>query len=1329
MTSKTTPPGGFAGPSGTYSAIQQPAAMSDAGNVALNWREWKSSFDCYIIAAGKENASSREKCALFLHVIGKAGREVFEELDFDDKAKIEYDELVQRFTKHCDPARNVNFERHLFFEMNQGEECFEKFLSTLKLQSKTCEFGTLRNSLILTQIIRGIKDSHMRERLLAKSKLELDEAVSWCRAAESAGRQAEACGSRGAAGGASAPGLAVEQLGRGPRAVRTRGRRGRGGRQLPPPHHYQSGVRVCDKCGRTHSESGMCAARNAVCYRCNRLGHFANYCRIKSLQEVSGNECEEDAELCESLLYSISIDTLNTECEPWFEYINVNKIAIKFKLDSGADASVMSLNAFKEAGFNQKFLKKNNIVLREISKSKLSVVGYFEPELEYNKIKLLQKVYVLDLDCNNLLGLNACINLGLIKRINEVNTYKIDCSIFDGLGCLPSLCKIDIDKSMTPVVCASRKIPIKMRPKLKEELDNMIKLGVIQREDAPTDWVSNIVIVERPDKKIRVCLDPYHLNLAVRRCHFQLPTLDEIASSMSGAVCFSKLDAKKGFWMLKLDENSSKLCTFATPFGRYRFMRMPFGIKSAPEIFHNEMYKIFSMPGVEVYCDDILVWGNSKTQHDERLEEVMRRAQKQGVKFNKEKCKFGVPEINYLGHIFNRDGMRPDEKRVSAIINITKPADRKDLERFLGLTNYLSRFIPNYAQVVEPLRILLKKDNTFIWCHTQNRAFEELKRCISSAPVLRYYSPREPVTLSVDASGRGLGACLLQSGRPVAYAARTLTPNETRWAQIEKELLAIVFGCMRFHQFVYGHSQVTVESDHKPLEIIFKKALNETPARLQRLLLKLQAYSLNIVYKPGKMMHIADALSRAATEQGTSDDVCKDVTVHVNAVYESLDASPECLERIKLETVKDEVLTAVIDCYQKGWASNKINITEAVRPFWSMRQELHVINGILFRNEKIVIPTSLRNDMLLRIHEGHLGIEKCKRRARAVMWWPSMGAQVEQAVRRCGVCQRHRAAQPRQPLSPHAAPQRPWQVLAADLFEFKGSHYLLVVDYYSKFVEVAYLANIQSGSVIKLLKNIFARFGIPTKLVTDNGTQFSSAEFKVFSESWEFHHVTSSPLYPRSNGLAERNVQTIKKLFTKASEDGKDWQLAILNFRNTPISGELYSPAQLLMGRSLNTRLPAAGHTLDPRPVDPAELQASRVHRVARMKDNYDRATRGLPPLHSGTKVRVRDGKVWVGAQIVRRDENEQSYWVKSDNGGIYRRNREHILLIPDSTNDQVSQRVHRRYHVGDEHQGETSSPPESQSPTSKSHHSAQPTTAGSVVTRSGRIVRPPKQF
>ncbi|KAI5640201.1 hypothetical protein NE865_07458 [Phthorimaea operculella] len=188
--------------------------MMEHGNVAVNWKEWKSAFDYYLIASGRSKASSTEKCAVFLHVIGKYGREVYEEFEFDS-TEYTYEQLVEKFKQRFDPAKNVNFERHLFFETYQKDRSFDNYLSDLKIQSKSCEFGTLKNSLILTQMIRGLRDSNMRERLLAKSKLDLDEAAKTCRTAERASAQAVACSSGGeAAARDAAAATALEELAR-----------------------------------------------------------------------------------------------------------------------------------------------------------------------------------------------------------------------------------------------------------------------------------------------------------------------------------------------------------------------------------------------------------------------------------------------------------------------------------------------------------------------------------------------------------------------------------------------------------------------------------------------------------------------------------------------------------------------------------------------------------------------------------------------------------------------------------------------------------------------------------------------------------------------------------------------------------------------------------------------------------------------------------------------------------------------------------------------------------------------------------------------------------
>lgn len=1317
-----------------YLNIQQPAAMQERGNMAVNWNEWKKSFDYFLTAAGREKASQKEKCALFLHVIGKYGREIYEEFDFDGSNE-NYDLLVTKFNDRFDPKININFERHMFFETYQKENSFDDFASDLKIKSKRCEFGSLRSSLILTQIIRGLKDSQMRERLLSRLTLNLEEAESCCRAAERASAQAAACSGRsgrGANDDGESPSGEVEQLRREGAGRRPASHRDRCA--LPPagpaaarrPHQA-----VCVKCTRWHSDYDRCPAYSVKCYKCDRYGHYAKCCKTRMIREVKdcgkdlSTDCKE-SEGGEFFVYNLYIDaTNNSSKESWSEFVFVNNVLVKFKLDTGADTSVMSIKSFLKAGFTVDILSKTNIILKEISKNTLPVVGYFTPQIKYQKYCSKQKIYVLDVECNNLLGLKACSELKLIARINELSEFNLETTAFEGIGCLPNSVMISVDESVQPVVSTSRKIPLRLRPRLKEELDNMEKLGIIVREDAPTDWVSGIVVVEKPDKSVRVCLDPFHLNKAVRRNHFQLPTLEEIASELNGANFFSKLDAKKGFWMLKLSTKSSKLCTFSTPFGRYRFLRMPFGINCAPEIFHNEMFKIFKDEGIILYIDDILVVGRNKAEHDLRLKQVMQKAKEYNIKFNKEKCIFGVKEVNFLGHIFDKNGMRPDTRRVTAIQEMPAPNNKKELERFLGITNYLSRFIANYSEIASPLRDLLKKDSEFIWNNIHNNSFKKLKDRVTNAPVLRYYSADEEVTVSVDASAHGLGACLLQGGRPVIYAARSLTPTEMRWAQIEKELLAIVFGCTRFHQYVYGHRKVIIETDHKPLESIFKKPLNSTPARLQRMLLVLQGYELEIHYKPGNQMFIADALSRAPVGQEDNSDIQEKVTIHVNALIENVRVSTEWLNKIKSETNKDRSLQSIQKYYLNGWPEAKNNLDNLAKQYWSVKNEIHMIDGIVFRNDQIIIPFSLRKEMLKKIHEGHLGIEKCKRRAKEVLWWPGMGADIEQMIQSCDICLRHRDNQSREPLQPHAIPDLPWQVIAADIFQIDQRYYLLLVDYYSKFIEILPVKNVTTSTIVANIKNVFARFGIPEKLITDNGPQFTSEEFAHFIKQWEFTHITSSPLYPRSNGLAERNVQTAKKLLIKAKEEGGDWQLALLNFRNTPISRETYSPAQLLMGRRLNTKLPTSTKLLKPTPITPQCVKKERQSTIVTMKNYYDQKTKPLPVLKPGEKIRMRCGKLWTKAKVDQKASGDRSYWVTTDNGSTYRRNRNHLLKLnrnyreqPPNKNTFYDDIIYPTVRRNSSNEGSTQST--SPARERKDYH---------TITKSGRQIRAPDRF
>ena len=359
-----------------------------------------------------------------------------------------------------------------------------------------------------------------------------------------------------------------------------------------------------------------------------------------------------------------------------------------------------------------------------------------------------------------------------------------------------------------------------------------------------------------------MCIDPSDLNRAIRREHFPMQTVETVISRMPSAKVFSVLDVNHGFWQVKLAKDSSKLATFNTPFGRYSYTRLPFGIASAPEVFQNVMSHLFQdIDSVKVIVDDLVVWGEDVEQHDERLRQLLDRCCERNVKLNREKCHFRVSAVHYVGHVLSADGVKPDPKKVEAVLAMPTPANREGLQRFLGVVTYLSKFIPNMSQKSAPLRQLLQKDVEWSWGQVEDDAFTSLKTAISSAPVLKFFDPKEPVTLSVDASSKGVGAVLLQNDRPVAYASKALTPSQENYAQMEKEMLAIVFGCELFHDYLYGQREITVESDHKPLEAILKKPIHQAPLRLQRMILRIKPYAVNVKYLPGSQLILADSRS------------------------------------------------------------------------------------------------------------------------------------------------------------------------------------------------------------------------------------------------------------------------------------------------------------------------------------------------------------------------------------------------------------------------------------------------------------------------------------
>ena len=285
------------------------------------------------------------------------------------------------------------------------------------------------------------------------------------------------------------------------------------------------------------------------------------------------------------------------------------------------------------------------------------------------------------------------------------------------------------------------------------------------------------------------------------------------------------------------------------------------------------------------------------------------------------------------------------------------------------------------------------------------------------------------------------------------------------------------------------------------------------------------------------------------------------------------------LEQIRLSTESDPQFQTLTKYILEGWPESQRDCPNSIREYWNFRDELSIENELVMKGCRIVIPHDLRTEMLKILHVGHTDVEKTLRRARDIVFWPGLTKDITDLILNCNICLEFRNSNPKEPLQTHEVPSYPWQTIASDLFLWDDKDYVLFVDYYSRYFEVFRLTNTHSSTIISKCKEVFARHGIPERFISDNGPQYSSYEFADFSKQWNFQHVTSSPRYPRSNGLAERTVQTIKGILNKCKADGQDIDLAFLTYRTTPLDIG-FSPSQLLMSRRLRSNIPVVQESL-----------------------------------------------------------------------------------------------------------------------------------------------------
>ena len=536
---------------------------------------------------------------------------------------------------------------------------------------------------------------------------------------------------------------------------------------------------------------------------------------------------------------------------------------IDFKLDIGAEVTAVSHEVF--GGLKNVTLQKATRVLLGPAQQKLDVLNQFEGHFKHKGEACQQTVFVK----TNLLGLPTIIALKMVSRVNEISDYNLDIpkkfpKVFQGLGTMGEPYSIKLKPDAQPrAIYAPRNVLLPLHGKVQEQLSRMKSLGVISPVDQPTLWCAGMVLVPKKNGTVHICVDLKMLNGNVLREIHPLPKVDETLTLLSGATCFSKLDANGGFQQIPLSADAHLLTTFLTPYGQFCFNKLPFGVSCTPELFQKQMINILQgLQGVVCQIDDVLVFGKTHKEHDSQLCAVMRQLESAGVTLNSAKCEFAKDQVQFLGHLVSKAGVQADPQKIAAIMKMKPPNNITELCRFLGMINQCVKFSPNLAEITQPLRVLLSKNCKWHWSQTQVDAYEAVKKEILKPTVLALYDLTAFRKISTDASSFGLGAVLLQKQnnvwRPVAFASRAMTETECSYAQIEKEALAIAWACEKFSDYVLG-KKIVVETDHKPLvSLLSNKRLENLPPRILRFRLRLSRYDYAIEQVPGKLLYTAD---------------------------------------------------------------------------------------------------------------------------------------------------------------------------------------------------------------------------------------------------------------------------------------------------------------------------------------------------------------------------------------------------------------------------------------------------------------------------------------
>lgn len=1226
-----------------------------------NWNIYRSQLQQYFIANNIPEDKAEIRRGILLANCDEESYQLISDLCVPaNPVDLTYDEIAYKLDKHFQVVQTFYGAREKFYSaFKNSHESVNEWAARVRNLAAPCKFG---NPLYLNEVLRdrfvmGFSKGSIKDRLHEEdSALTFEKAISIACKKE-AGQtnefpvggvkrevvtdsvyrvsQRSSLARRGrpsVAGSASRRDVPHVRPAAPPRTLSfDRRERGYNNNQENRGSSSYSAKKMCCVCGKGPHNPNTCRYKDYICNNCQNRGHLALVCK-KNIGNDRHNFLEEQIDC----LYH-----LNSDVTPVIVDISIDNQKFNFELDTGASLSVIS-DTFKEKYFNSYILQDTGKTLLNYVGTTIYPLGFITLPITYQNVTRSIDVYVikdggppllgrdfyygfkLSIYCIQGISKRSLSNLQtnkqgegylpasefVIKRLTKqyANVFSSDIGLFRG-----GTIHLATIENPEPKFFKARPLPHGLRNKVEEELKRLTDKNIIRPVDY-SEWGTPIVPIVKRDGSIRICGDyKVTVNPILRMDQYPLPRIEDLFSQLQGGVEYTKLDLSQAYQQLLLDDNSRKLTVISTHRGLFEYMRLPYGLSCAPAKFQKIIEQIFQgLDGVIVFLDDILITGRTREEHIANVEKVLSRLAKAGLTISLEKSEFFKESVIYLGHKIDKFGLHTCNDKIEAINKAPIPENPSQLKSFLGLVNYYHKFIPNSSTILQPLYNLLKKGTVWNWCKNCNNAFMKIKNVLASAKVLMHYTPELPLTLAVDASAYGVGAVISHQineneERPIAYASQTLNSAQCKYSQIEREALAIIFGIKRFHQFLFNR-KFTLITDHKPLMTIFgpnRGIPQMTANRLQRWALILSNYNYDIKYVPSGQNQ-ADCFSRLPLKENFDEGLVE--ISYLNYVVGNSDLPVDC-NQIREVTRKDPLLNRVMRYVSNGWPGK---VPVDVKPFFLYKNQLTVEDGILMLGYRVVIPTTLQPKILSELHSTHQGIVKMKTVARSYVWWPQMNNQIENVAKSCEMCLPHKSDPPKAKLITWEFPTKPWERIHIDyLGPYQGKFIFVLVDAHSKWVEVFTTTNTKSYTTINMLRSVFARFGLPKRIVSDNARYFVSHEFKEFLEynGIEFHDIP--PFHPATNGAAESCVKIIKNALKRNSDknNSNDLNLLInkilLNYRNTPHSTTNFSPAQLLLGRNLRTRLDLIKPNSYPEQVDTSTVFDNVIKNQKRQIANY----------------------------------------------------------------------------------------------------------------------------